>query len=461
MVGIVMMLAVGEYTSASAVDGANSYVLDLINQYRTAPYEHAVALGYDPAVLAEMGIVPETRLRPYEMDETLFESAENANALAAGTVDETWIPVSADRLRTVQTGSTLTFSNFIPMETAGSFFIENLIKRELDSGNFQYILSTDFRYAGVSMVPGVLDGLNTWFSSLVLGTSARVIDIQMLNLINQVRAEPELVPLSVSTDFLELLKQNQRIHQLPLLQFQPVFFNEQLYGFAEADVIGSNGEEGGSKDLLEEVILQALPEVNPESVNSYSGGYFDIATAGVTWTDLAEARVVTDLFSALLVNEFSTWPYNAVIFSNHYNEAGVYISVEPGEPVPSPETWKPPLQPGVGAVSYVSGPGVPVTDSVMEPARIYGILFVNSDGDYIYAPGDEVPRETVTVYDVHRNWVTSAVTDNAGHFSVTLEPGWYWFEAWHSDQYVHQLIQVERDQFLKLGFDSIPFMTSP
>lgn len=461
-----VILTTGVYSHASSVsefcDEPERFVLDLINQYRTAPYFHAVSLGYDPMVLAEKGINPETWLAPYEMDEILCAAATDANAEAAALPDDSRVPVKPERQRTVQTGSVLTFSNFIPVETAGTFFVQNLLKNELNSGDFQFILSNAYKYAGVSLTPGVLDGRNAWFSSLVLGSAARVIDIQLLNLINQVRAEPQLVPLCVSTDFLDLFRQNERIYQLPGMRFQPVFFNELLYEFAEADVLKPDAPESGMEADAQWNMETAVEQAIHEPENTYPGGYFDNVTASVSWTDLSNARYVTDLFSALLVNEFSTWPYQAIIFSNHYNEAGAFISVDAGEPQVNPEPWKPSLHPGIGTVSFFSGPGMqlpnadPLPEAETPSARIYGLVFIDYNGDYIYAPGHEAPRETVSVYDIHRNLVTSVVTDNAGYFSVTLQPGQYWFEAWHAGQFVQQFVQVEDDQFLKMGFNVIP-----
>jgi hypothetical protein len=256
-----------------------------------------------------------------------------------------------------------------------------------------------------------------------------------------------------------MFRQNQRIYQLPGMQFQPVFFNEQLFEHAVFDALISD-ELNGVPDTPENLEMTVGAQ---ESVNMYPGGFFDTVSAGVSWNDLTDARVVTDLFSALLVSEFSTWPYGAVIFSNHYNQAGIYISVEQGEPQPNPEPWKLPLHPGTGTVSYVGGTEnpQPVTEPGITMAQIYGLVFTDHDGDYIYAPGDEVTQQAVEIYDIYRNPVAGAVTDNAGHFTVTLVPGHYWFEAWQADQLVQHLVHVETDLFVKLGFIPVPAQPSP
>jgi hypothetical protein len=455
----VLLLAVPVTATAEVGDVSDQYVLGLINQYRSAPFAHAVALGYDPAYLAEKGIGPETWLAPYETDEILCAAAAEANSQAGAPGRDDRMAVTHNRQQTIQTGSVLTFSNFIPVETAGTFFVQNLMRNELNTGDFKYMLSSEFSYAGVSMESGVLNGLNAWFSSLVLGSSARIEDIQILNLINQVRAEPYLVPLSVSTDFLELFRQNQRIYQLPGMQFQPVFFNEQLFEQAVSNALISD-ELNGVPATPENLEMTAGAQ---EAVNTYPGGFFDTVSARVSWKDMTDARIVTDLFSALLVNEFSTWPYGAIIFSNYYNQAGIFISVEPGELLPNPEPWKPLLQPGIGTVSYVGGSEnpQPVTEPGIDMSQIYGLVFTDHDGDYIYAPGDEVVQQSVEIYDIYRNPVTGTITDNAGHFSVSLAPGDYWFETWQADQLVQRLVHVETDLFVKLGFSPVPDKLKP
>ncbi len=165
--GITMIVA-GIGSAKADVDTPGVIVFDLINQYRTSPYAHAIALGYDPFYLAEMGILPETRFEPYILDENLCMIAGDANDRAKVASADT-APVGADSQKMIQTGAILAFSNFIPAETAATLFVQNLMKNELDTGEFQYVFSTMFRRAGVAMDPGILDGRNTWFSTLVLG----------------------------------------------------------------------------------------------------------------------------------------------------------------------------------------------------------------------------------------------------------------------------------------------------
>jgi len=427
---------------AAASDTPDRFVFDLINQYRAAPYENAVALGYDPAVLAEKAIFPETRFEPYRVDDGLFSTAADANVRAAASesIDP---PPDPDRQQMIQTGAVLSFSNFIPMETAGTLFVRNLFTNELDTGEFRFILSSEFKHAGVAMDPGVLGGRNTWFSTLVLGSAARVSDIQLLNLINQVRAKPELVEKFVSTDLLHLFQQNWRIYYLPHLRFQPVFFDDLLYECARADVMTPD---------MPDTDQQSMPVLE----DVYPGELFHATTVAASWENMAEARPVTDLFSALLVNEFATWPYDAVIFSNHYKEAGTIISLAAGDPTDSTTSPGTGVHPGTGTASVCAGTGVTGSAPDTESPRIYGIVFADDNDDAIYAPGEELPGETVAVYDIHRNQVAEMASDNAGHFTVTLTPGQYWFEAIKAEEVVRRFIDIDKNYFVKMGFSPKP-----
>jgi hypothetical protein len=468
VIRITVMVLIWGAGLAAASDAPDRFVFDLINQYRAAPYEKAVALGYDPAGLAEKGIFPETRFEPYRVDEGLFSTAADANARAAAT-EPVEPPPDPDRQHMIQTEAVLTFSNFIPMETAGTLFVRNLFTNELDTGEFRFILSSEFKHAGAAMDPGVLDGRNTWFTTLVLGSAARVADIQMLNLINQVRAEPKsifaYIPADLVTDLVTLFQENQQIYLLPSLHFKPMFFDGLLYEMAKADVLSPE-----TVSIRSDNRWALNTEVGEKT---WPGEWFQSLTAAASWENMAETQPVIDLFTALLYAELVDWPYSAVIFSNHYTEAGAFVFLDTVGTAESEGVLEPgskELEPGgAGQVTLCAGSAVPVPplnpgeEPVIEAARIYGLLFLNQDDDTFYSPGEELAGETVDVYPLtgenglpyDRNVEPAfrVVTDNAGHFSLSLEPGRQWvFEAWKDDQVSRRIIYIDTDQFVKMSF---------
>jgi len=87
-------------------------------------------------------------------------------------------------------------------------------------------------------------------------------------------------------------------------------------------------------------------------------------------------------------------------------------------------------------------------------SRIYGVLFSDNDGDGLYAPGEELIQQTVTVYDGEMQEIETVVTDNAGHFSIkTLETNQqYSFTATIEEVQVREDIFITSDQFVKLVY---------
>jgi hypothetical protein len=458
------------------------FVFDLINQYRAAPFAHAVSLGYDPALIQEKGIGPETVFAPYELDEALREAAAAANAResAADPEAESIPPV---RARMAQTSSVFSFSHFMPMETAGHIFVQNLFKNELDTGDFQFILSEAFQYAGTAADPGVVADtrMNAWFLSLTLGSFAQVTEMQMLNLINQVRAHPPLTQHFIHADSNILFQQNPQLSYLPNMQFSPLFPDDILQQWARTDAAMSGASEeevprSDVADVADDVgAAGAAPPSDsapPQSAEpgqdmpvpadfheSYPGEFFQTATVAASWEDMTTARPVVDLFSALLYSELITWPYGAVVFSNRYIQAGVAITLETLENT------------GTGIVSVHAGPFidwslVPQETDELDPqlvldvteptkARIYGLLFFDHDEDTVYSPGEEEAQHTVSVYELAEEpvLVSTVVTDNAGHFSLSLTPGRQWyFEAEKDGQTAWRIVSIEKNQFVKMFF---------
>ena len=456
-------------TAEAETTPRDMFVFDLINQFRAAPFAHAVSLGYDPAVLQEKGIGPETVFAPYTLDEELSNAAQDANFRAPNAVPE-WEPSPPLRARMTQTSSVFSFSHFMPIETAGHIFVENLFKNELDTGVFQFILSESFHYAGTAVDPGIVDDtqMNAWFLSLVLGSLERVTEMQMLNLINQVRAYPPLTQHFIQTDSSLLFQQNPNLHYLREMQFSPIFPDEMLQHWARADVAMSGTSQEGvlGTDVVDSVAV---------FYESYPGKFFQIATVAASWQDMTASRPVADLFSALLYSELTTWPYGGVVvFTNRYTQAGIAITLETHENT------------GVGVVSVHAGSFI---DWSLDPeeteqptqeaaqVRIYGLVFFDHDDDLIYSPGEEVVGQTVSVYELTLDSLTvlnespalvktlfqTVVTDNAGHFSLTLEPGRRWvFETEKDGQIDSSDISIEKDHFLKMFFrPSYPVLDTP
>jgi hypothetical protein len=437
--GLAVLLACFILPAAAQMSAPDTFVFDLVNQFRAAPYARALSLGYDPVFLQERGIGPETAFTPYIMDAELGQVAAAANARAqnpeadAGTIP----PV---RRYMAETGSMLTFSHFMPMETAGTFFVENLFKQELDTGQFQFILSNAFAYAGVSVDAGMAaNQMNAWFFTMTIGSFERTSeDIQVLNLINQIRSEPVLLLSYMEPDFVQMIQQNPHIYHLPGLNFPPVFPNKLLHQWARTDAAQPvRTDEANGAPFFD---IMAV----------YPGDFFRSATVGTFWEDPVTARPVMDLFFALMRQELSTWPFRAVVFSNRFNEAGTALSVQTQENSRS----------GILSLGVGSGERQMISETGIYLSRIYGIVFSDKDQDTLYSPGEGMAGHFVTVYDESGNTAETSVTDNAGHFSLALESGRHWVVTVQAgEQTVSRAIHTDRDLFLKL--DVNPALSLP
>lgn len=451
---LIIFLAMVPASVKAGLKPADQFVLDLINQFRAAPFDTAVSLGYDPAALQKMGVMPDTLFAPYVPDEELWRVAAGANAqtLAPELLPAPDVP---ERLRMAETGSVLTFTNFIPVETAATIFVRNLFRNELNTGEFEFILSDTNSHAGTSVDPGMMDGSNAWLFTLVTASAARTRDMQVLNLINQVRAESALIVNYLPSGMLSLLQHNWQIYFLLKLNFQPLFFDEFLYWCAGQNILAEQGKDtldaGNGHAPVGETgnvpISDAAVDADEDPTYGYPGDFFRLTGVTSAWEDLTAVDPVTDLFSALLSSEFATWPYGAAIFSNRFKTAGTVISQQAMDPG------------GTGTLSLAAGSDLPAEPyaGTFPPVRIYGLLFSDRDGDSIYSPGEEVPEHTVTVLDETLVPWYEVVTDRAGHFSLSLEPGRYWYVVAEKDgQFIYRELFLQKNSFVKLGFHPPP-----
>ncbi len=418
IIGLIIISCLAPATGWAGFKPTDQFVFDLINQFRAAPFDKAVSMGYDPAFLYALGITPESALPPYVPDEQLRLAASENNDKVLNPAPPAAL-LMPERTRMKETGSVLTFSNFLPIETAGSIFVRNLFNDELNSGQFELILSETMTHAGTSVVTGVVNGSNAWLFNLVVGSSVNVRDMQVLHLINQVRTETALIEQYIPSDLVTLIRYNWQLYYLLKFDFHPLFMDEFLYWSAGESAAG----------------------IEQEGI--YPGDYFQNSTVTGAWEDIAAADPVTDLFSALLSKEFSTWPFSASVFSNRYRLAGTALLFQTGESFDT------------GILSFSAGSDLPaVPDSgFTAPARIYGLLFLDRDGNGIYSPGEEMAGHPVLVYDETLIPAAAAVTDNSGYFTLTLESERYWiFTAQDGDQVAHREILLHGNQFVKLGF---------
>lgn len=440
----------GVYGPAAALSAEDDqFFLNRINEIRKEPYNYAIGLGCDPESLSAKGIGPEKSLKPYTLASDLTVMAEDESQLTADDADDDddKIPESTDPpvyCSTASTGGVVSFFNFMSRETAFEIVIEYLFKTELDANRFGHILSEDYAYAGIAISAGKVGSGNAWFVSICLGSPDLVSEIQRLNMINDVRSDPNNIWKykynGTKMNQADVFSRNSGIYDLFAGKYEPIFFNADLSASASQ--------------------AETDPETDP--YNGYEGEV--VQDSGVTIPCEEEnSRSVDFLFFSLLYQELNDWPLGHVVFLNDIQDVGSNVTFQSGD-----------NDIGLTELSFVVGKNDQNTDNGENPdnnndqARIYGLLFSDNDGDDLYAPGEELIQQDVTISvcvdDVGGmpEIIETVRTDNAGHFSSTLEANRkYYFTAiidgvpvsWEGNDGDHL---ITSDQFVKLVYKPTP-----
>ena len=136
----------GIYSPAVALSSeVDQSFLDLLNEVRRAPYEHAIDMEYYPNSLVAKGILPETNFAPYTLDSNLNDTTAASS-----------------------TGGVVSFFNFMPRDTACKITIDYLFKNELNTNTFDHILSEEYSSACIDISAGKVGSGNAWFVDIFL-----------------------------------------------------------------------------------------------------------------------------------------------------------------------------------------------------------------------------------------------------------------------------------------------------
>jgi hypothetical protein len=85
-------------------------------------------------------------------------------------------------------------------------------------------------------------------------------------------------------------------------------------------------------------------------------------------------------------------------------------------------------------------------------SKIYGLIYNDIDENGVYSPGEGAAKETVIIYDKDFEKVKTVMTDNAGHFSVSLlNQKEYTIETGTGETKAKKDIYLDQDQFFELN----------
>jgi len=373
-------------TNASDTDGNDLFIIELINWIRLDPLSYAEGLGYNrQSILNDLpwlADLTEEQLPLLEITQFLKDKAtllNNPDSLEAILVPD----ASEDYARTGEITGVISSGNFMDPRTAIRIIINNQFKNEIDPGFAGQIciLNKEFDLAGSSFSAGNSSlttlSVNTYFVTATLGSSVLKTRRQTLNLINQVRNDP-----SGSASWLGLNLDEFSGNYAPLF-FEEVLQDFILTEFAAMEDYATHVRNYGYTG--HGVSLSSAIEIFPKAD----------ANAAVLW-----------IFSSLILNEVKGLTNGSVIFNPYFNETGInYLMVSGNDS-------------DLVKLNLISG----LSDSKKAGyAKLYGLIYRDINLNDGYTPGEGASNRLLSIYDRQTfQRVTTAVTDNTGHFSVSL-----------------------------------------
>ncbi|MBN1932760.1 MAG: hypothetical protein JW786_14240 [Desulfobacterales bacterium] len=392
----------------SAAEQDVAYLLELVNEIRLDPFTRAEALGYDRIELAQNLPWLKTSYEPYTMDNFLCFRAEVQNSLDE-EISESLIPPEHDYARTGKTGAVVCFFNFIPLKSAFRIIVENMLRQELnpDSVEQPYLLSNDFNRIGVYVKPGVqaLDGRmqNAYFVTFFFGSSRLKSEVQILTMVNQVRFQPVSVAAYLGVSLIELLDNN--------LDFLSEWY--KAYPPLMDDSILAESAQSYSRqlvDLGEDSLWSAASTPLLRALDMGYDGFELTESVAVIAHPVNETseQIAGAVFSSLIREELKAVPERGGVFSLGTSDGGIGIAFAS-------------VDDQIEIVGSVLDAGVAAVDDDEAQAAIYGVVYSDNDGNKIYSPGEGHGSASVVVFrKSDHEIVKKMVTDNAGHFSMTL-----------------------------------------
>lgn len=420
--------------SAYATQSDEAYAVSLVNQIRQDPLGYAEGLGYDRNVL--LGQLPwiwmtgaANGLGAVTVSEVLTRRAEKKNTdgivgnLAITIIGESFGEEAAADTVTMNTdyaaqgdiSGVITFNNFMDRSAAIDVVINSQFKKELDPDytGKRILVSAAYKLIGASFYSGTVQStsgsVNAYIIYICLSSSMLKSEVQVVNMLNQVRDNPAEAYNYLSLD-LSFLQDSYR----------PLFFYDAL-------------EVTAKVALYEEVdfLSHALGLGFPWPTVGYTSGIETFPVAA--WDTLAMWT-----FSSLMARETEAYPGRDTMFSTLWNEVGAGLY-------------------RVGDASYdsvkltmVTGQSGASTNGLF---RIYGVAYVDEDLNGVYTIGEEAVGRLVTAYNNSTGMkIQNVVTNRAGQFSFSLSGNVvYNIETINNEIRTGRLVVLNNDLYLPLS----------
>jgi hypothetical protein len=450
-------------------------LIDLINQARQKPIETIASFGMDPAKVvrdnADIAEVLENGLPPLDFNQNLYRAAaghakemlEN-NYYSYGSLDGStpenrlsragYAPIFAGEHLGM-----IFFNNFIPPENAANWIFQNMLEDELASERTEIlkIFNPQFRHLGVSVQGGAFQleqfKANVYLAVCDFARGAEIWELQLLNLINQFRADPWPVLAQYGievdkTDFPEL--ETLLDEGLP-----PLRLNVSLYKAAETLVTDMfenghfNAKTADGKALEDRAMDSGYPDA---AWLAESRGRF--STCGQV---VSPAMSVEKMFRYLLGRAFQVHRGN-----RHYpmltpwaQDCGIRILAGESEVLGGICGNKLHIfVADFGAEKVNSDPN----DSEMQVGRLEGLVYQDANDNGIYDCGEGYPGSYLS-FDKQNDsdsYSYKILTNPAGGFDTELEKGNYRIQIQIGDNRFFKWIHVDPES---VSWLSIPIKT--
>ena len=381
----VLLLGPGSASAAATRISNEEYVVALVNHIRLDPLKYAETLGYNRQILLQqMPWLSEVR---YDLDLLSVSEFLNQRAAVRNRMDlsvaEPVPTTHTDYAVVGDINGVVSFNNFMDTWEAINVVINNQFRKELDPmyEGKRIIISSEYKLIGTSFRAGKTQlptgSKNAYYLFVCFASSQLKSEVQVVNMINQLRANPSesYKYLSYNTGFLSA-------------GYSPLFLNDALASTARISLF--------------------------TPINSLAHAqYFGFPGINVADSSVIEIFPKTDsaqlalwIFSSLIINEIKAYPGRNTILNPAWNEIGPALYHVNN---PAYDHVK---------LTAVSGRTENQTPAV---SRVYGVVFTDIDLNGVYTPGEEAPDRVISVYDMRtRARIRTAVTNTAGQFCLSL-----------------------------------------
>jgi len=429
--------AVVEAVAEPIMDADEAALFELINSARRDPLGTAESLGMDREKILndfpEYNDILINGMLELEFDEHLYQSSgEHTSDMLANNY---YAYESIDGRTPAQrmndagyvasvSGETLGlmfFNNFINSDQAVFHLFANMYKDELDpewTGQ-RNILNPDVNDIGVSISGGLFQ-FNKKFSGNVymltcdFGTDVEPYELELLQMINQARANPRAVAQYYGIDVEAVLNAMPELESLfSSKALPPLAFNAHLYAAAQDHVLDMFENGYYARNSLD----GRTPAMRFRE-NGYEPFWAGESRARLStcYTQKSPAETVTKIFKQMVLNAFRLQGWrDQTMFSADAVETGIRVIAGESK-----------------ALSGICGDNIHLTVADYSAPVLYagpaltGMVYCDVNENSLFDVGEGLPDVVVTIKKSDTAAAVSNVAANtAGGFSTDLSPGRY------------------------------------